>query len=121
MLPLIWVRTSIIDLVASKNRVFSRKATFMKPAMQLLSQWEIAYATDLTVKISSVMAVCGNVAAAAYITHKICLSFGCSESRNHGAIGRDRLIIGIPFPVAKAMLAVVDPQPTNRRRKRDGG
>jgi uncharacterized protein (DUF169 family) len=65
-------------------------------AMQLVYQWQKIFGTDIDVKISSIMAVCGNVAASAQTTDKICMSFGCPESRNHGGIGRDRLVIGIP-------------------------
>lgn len=65
-------------------------------AMQVVYQWQKIYGVDIDVKISSIMAVCGNVAAAVHTTNKICMSFGCPESRKHGAIGRDRLVIGIP-------------------------
>jgi len=73
-------------------------------AMQLVYQWQKIYPIDLDVKISSVMAVCGNVTAAVYTTNKICMSFGCPESRNHGAIGRDRLVIGVPFQMIETLL-----------------
>ena len=65
-------------------------------AMRLVYQWQKIFGVNLDVIISSVMAVCGNVVAGAHISNKICLSFGCPESRNHGAIGSDRLIIGLP-------------------------
>jgi len=73
-------------------------------AMQLVYQWQKIYGTDIDVKISSIMAVCGNVAAAVHTTNKICMSFGCPESRNHGAIGRDRLVMGIPFQMIETLL-----------------
>jgi len=73
-------------------------------AMQLVYQWQKIYAVDLEVSISSVMAVCGSVAAAVYVSNKICLSFGCPESRTRGAIGRDRLVIGIPAHMIESFL-----------------
>jgi uncharacterized protein (DUF169 family) len=37
----------------------------------------------------------------AYLSGKVCLSFGCPESCKYGAISSDRLIIGFPTPVDK--------------------
>jgi len=77
-------------------------------AMQLVYQWQKIYGVGLGVKIFSIMSVCGNVAAAVHTTNKICMSFGCPESRNHGAIGRDRLVIGIPVYLIETLLATTD-------------
>ncbi len=65
-------------------------------AMRLVRRWQQVYGTDLDLEASSVMAVCGSVAVRAYTTGRICLSFGCPDSREYGAIGRDRLAIGLP-------------------------
>jgi uncharacterized protein (DUF169 family) len=64
--------------------------------MRLVRRWQEVYGTDLDLEASSVMAVCGSVAVRAYTTGRICLSFGCPDSREYGAIGRDRLVIGMP-------------------------
>jgi uncharacterized protein (DUF169 family) len=65
-------------------------------AMRLVRQWQIVYGSALDVAASTVMSVCGNVVVKAYMTGRICLSFGCPDSREYGAIGRDRLVIGLP-------------------------
>jgi uncharacterized protein (DUF169 family) len=65
-------------------------------AMNLVRRWQLSHGFDLKIAASSVMSVCGNVVARAYNTGRICLSFGCPDSRKHGAIGRDRLVIGMP-------------------------
>jgi uncharacterized protein (DUF169 family) len=72
--------------------------SYLQPAhaMRFLLLWQAVYQSTLDVSISSVMAVCGSVAAGAYSTQKVCCSFGCPESRRQGGIGRDRLAIGIP-------------------------
>ena len=77
--------------------------SYLQPAhaMRFLLLWQEAYHSTLDVSISSVMAVCGSVAAGAYSTRKVCCSFGCPESRLHGSIGRDRLAIGIPTGLLK--------------------
>lgn len=42
------------------------------------------------------MSVCGNIFARTYNTGKICISFGCPESRKFGGILEDEVIVGIP-------------------------
>lgn len=69
-------------------------------AMRLVRRWEQVYGTGLHLETSSVMAVCGSVAVRAYKTDCICVSFGCPDSRKYGAIGRDRLVIGLPTHLA---------------------
>jgi uncharacterized protein (DUF169 family) len=70
-------------------------------AMRFVRQWQKKRGAVLDVNISSVMSVCGNVAAKVYLSDTICLSFGCPEPRKHGGIGNDRLVIGIPADVAE--------------------
>lgn len=66
-------------------------------AMKLLRQWQRIHGTNLRVEVSSFMSVCGSVVVKAYLTGQACLSFGCPDAREHGAIGRDRLVLGMPF------------------------
>ncbi|MDY6989954.1 MAG: DUF169 domain-containing protein [Thermodesulfobacteriota bacterium] len=73
-------------------------------AMRLLRLWQQANGTDLDIAASSVMAVCGSVVAKVHRTHRICLSFGCPDSRKYGAIGRDRLVIGLPTDMVRDFL-----------------
>lgn len=42
------------------------------------------------------MSVCGNIAVQTYKTNKICISFGCPESRKSDVILEDEVIVGIP-------------------------
>jgi len=72
--------------------------SYSQPAavMSLVYNWQMVKGIDFEVDISSVMSVCGYVASGAYLMNKVCLSFGCPESRQYGAIGRDRLILGLP-------------------------
>jgi len=73
-------------------------------AMRLLRLWQQAKGTDLDMAASSVMSVCGSVVAKVHRTHRICLSFGCPDSRKYGAIGRDRLVIGLPIDMVRDFL-----------------
>lgn len=70
-------------------------------AMRLVRLWQQVNGTDLDIAASSVMAVCGSVVARAHMNGGICLSFGCPDSRKHGAIGKDRLVIGLPVRIVR--------------------
>jgi len=72
-------------------------------AMRLVRQWQKVYGTQLHIALSTVMSVCGSVVVNAYMTGQICMSFGCPDSREHGAIGRDRLVIGLPAQLVEAL------------------
>lgn len=76
--------------------------SYLQPeqAMRFVWQWRSDNGGNLVVSINSLMAVCGSVAAGSYITGQVCCSFGCSQSRFHGRIGRDRLIMGFPTSLA---------------------
>jgi uncharacterized protein (DUF169 family) len=51
---------------------------------------------NLEVKLSSLTAMCGDVAAQTLTTKKICISFGCDDSREYGDVANEELIVGIP-------------------------
>jgi uncharacterized protein (DUF169 family) len=64
--------------------------------MCFLLLWQQRYHTNFDTSLFSVMAVCGSVAAGVYVNGSVSCSFGCPESRIHGYIGRDRLVILVP-------------------------
>ena len=72
--------------------------------MELLRQWQRTKGTALEAEVSSFMAVCGSVAVRAYLSGRICLSFGCPDSRDYGRIDRDRLAVGLPLRVLSSLL-----------------
>lgn len=80
--------------------------SYMQPetAMQFLNLWQQPHGQCLHFSVSSLMAVCGQVAVGALKTGRISCSFGCPESRKRGNISRDRLIIGVPSKLARGML-----------------
>jgi uncharacterized protein (DUF169 family) len=69
-------------------------------AMNLVRLWQGKTGKTLLAGVSSVMAACGSVAVQAYLTNQVCLSFGCTDSRSYGAIGRHQLIVGLPASLA---------------------
>ncbi len=50
---------------------------------------------SLEVKLSSLTAMCGDVAVQTLLTKKICISFGCDDSREYGEVSNEELIVGI--------------------------
>ena len=51
---------------------------------------------SLDVKLSSITAMCGDVAVQTILTKKICIYFGCDDSREYGEVADKELIVGIP-------------------------
>jgi uncharacterized protein (DUF169 family) len=72
--------------------------TYARPeaAMRLVRLWEVATGHSLPVEISSIMAVCGNAVAKAYMSQSISISFGCPDSRQYGGIQPDEMVIAVP-------------------------
>ena len=68
-----------------------------KQFMNLLKVFQQSKGENLTVSLSSIMGVCGNVAVKTYLEGRISISFGCDDSREYGHISRDRLAVGIPY------------------------
>jgi len=68
-----------------------------KQFMDLLKVFQQYKGENLTVSLSSIMGVCGNVAVKTYLEERISISFGCDDSREYGHISRDRLAVGIPY------------------------
>ena len=66
-------------------------------AMKLLREWQCSRGGPLPLETSGFMSVCGAVAVKAHLSGEICISFGCPDAREHGGIGRDRLVVGLPM------------------------
>jgi len=66
-------------------------------AMQVIREWQALSGGALPMRVSGFMSVCGAVAAKTFCTGRMCISFGCPDARDHGKIGSDRLIIGLPM------------------------
>jgi len=50
------------------------------------------------------LSVCGNIFANSYLNQVVSISFGCPESRKSGAIGKNEIVIGLPFKIAGNLL-----------------
>jgi uncharacterized protein (DUF169 family) len=75
-------------------------------AMDLLKLWQSEFGGgNLPSRFSSILSVCGNVSVGSYLSSEVSLSFGCDDAREFAGIGRDRLVIGIPYPLIGKLLA----------------
>jgi len=75
-------------------------------AMELLKLWQSEFGGgNLLSKFSSILSVCGNVSVGCYLSREVALSFGCDDAREFAGIGRDRLVIGIPYVLIGRLLA----------------
>jgi len=72
--------------------------TYVRPeaAMRLVRLWETATGHSLHADISSIMAVCGNAVVKAHVSQSISISFGCPDSRRHGGIQPEEMVIAVP-------------------------
>jgi len=52
----------------------------------------------------SLLSVCGNVIANTYINKIPSISFGCPESRKHGGVQNDEVVVGVPANMVKYLL-----------------
>jgi len=52
----------------------------------------------------SLLSICGNVFANTYLNHQISISFGCPESREHGGVGENEVVVGIPANLVEHLL-----------------
>ena len=62
---------------------------------------------SLEVKLSSLVAMCGDVAVQTYLTKKICISFGCDDSREYGEVDDQELVVGISKEELEQLMQVI--------------
>jgi len=58
----------------------------------------------------SFLSLCGNVIVNCYLNQVVSISFGCPESRNHGGIGKNEIILGLPVKIAADLLHFYEQQ-----------
>jgi len=52
----------------------------------------------------SLLSVCGNIFANCYMNQPASISFGCPESRKHGGIEKNEVVMGFPYTIAKLII-----------------
>ena len=71
---------------------------YVKPMqlMRVIQAYQRRYAEPLRLEIPGVVPVCGVCAVTPYISNRITVSLGCDDSRQHGGIEEDQLVLGVP-------------------------
>jgi len=62
---------------------------------------------SLKVILSSLTAMCGDIAAQTFLTKRICISFGCDDSREYGDVADGELIVGIPQETIAQLMKMI--------------
>ena len=52
----------------------------------------------------SLLSVCGNVFSNCYVNQLLSISFGCPDSRKHGDIEKDEVVLGLSYKFAKLII-----------------
>ena len=76
------------------------KPEFITSIMHKLLRMNI----KISIPPSSLLSICGNVFANCYTNQTVSISFGCPESRKHGGVDKDEVIIGFPATIAQNLL-----------------
>lgn len=79
--------------------------SYLKPSatMIIIRRWQEVNGKEIDTRLSSFMAICGGVVVKAHKLREICFSFGCPDSRKYGRIEDEKLIIGMPYQLAKRL------------------
>lgn len=73
-------------------------------AMRFAQLYEKKQKRELSAALSSIMSICSNIAVRSLQTQDATLSFGCEDARAFGGIPRERLVVGIPYSMAQALV-----------------
>jgi uncharacterized protein (DUF169 family) len=76
-------------------------------AMKIARALERSSGEPFTPIVSSVMSVCGNGAVRSFLSGNVTVSFGCQQSRESASIGRDRMVVGVPWAQVEKLLDTV--------------
>ena len=67
-----------------------------KDVMVLVQAYHMILGGSPTFTCPSLAPVCGVAAVQAYCTEKVCIAFGCCDSRLYGGIRDSEIVVGIP-------------------------
>jgi len=68
--------------------------------MKLVQAYQRATRKEMSLRVSSVMPICGNCTVRPFLTGRTCVSFGCPDCREYGGLSDDKFAVGMPFPEA---------------------
>jgi uncharacterized protein (DUF169 family) len=88
----------ILNILLGIDKKFDVTIAFVRPdkVMRLIFLYAKHFEERPIISPYFFMSVCANIAIQTYLTQKICISFGCPESRKHEGISENEVIVGIP-------------------------
>ncbi|MFC1787556.1 DUF169 domain-containing protein [Halobacteriota archaeon] len=87
--------------------------------MKIVQAYQRLTGEEIKLNLSGIMSICGNCTVKPYLTNQLCVSFGCSESREYGGITDDELVVGLtPEKAALIMQSLMEMMNANDEKKR---
>jgi uncharacterized protein (DUF169 family) len=74
-----------------------------KDVMELIKQYAVKLNKIPIVKPYAFLSICANIVGQTYYSDRLCISFGCPESRVYGGITDSHLVVGIPYRDCKML------------------
>ena len=72
--------------------------------MKIVQAYQRIMGEELKLDLSGVMSICGNCTVRPYLNNKVCVSFGCNDSREYGGLADDRLVVGLTPKMAAIIM-----------------
>ena len=97
---------AVVSVSLGRGFPFDVVVAYADPAcvMSVLRRWQVlSKGEPLSTNISTFMAVCGNAVVAAHESGRICVSLGCSTSRQAGVLSRDEMVIAVPRRIVNVL------------------
>jgi uncharacterized protein (DUF169 family) len=80
-------------------------------AMDVVRRWQQSQGAGPSLRMSTLMGVCGNVVAAAYANQRIYVSLGCPTARDAGILDSQHMVIGVPYALVAPLFGYPDDVP----------
>jgi len=104
--PRLKMKPASIILSANTRKMPDIYIFYLRPYefMKVVQAYQRVTGEELELNVSSVMPVCGNCTVRPYVTNKVCVSFGCGDSREYGGLREDELVVGMPAQKAELIM-----------------
>jgi len=80
-------------------------------AMNVVRRWQQSQGDGPSLRMSTLMGVCGNVVAATYVHQRIFVSLGCPTARSAGILDSKHMVIGVPYALVAPLFDSQDDVP----------
>jgi uncharacterized protein (DUF169 family) len=74
-----------------------------KSAMELIKQYTSMFNKLPLIKPFVFLSLCANIVVNTYLSNRLCISFGCPESRKYGGVKDEHVVVGMPYEECKIL------------------